>query len=546
MLRGEKSKKDFWAKITEITLSSRRIFITALAVSLAKSGFAARANSSLMAFIPVIKNDKIPRDRKKFLEYLALLAANALFISLFYIIRFYFVSVASQRVFYSNFNEYLEMDYEKFYSAGRCLQNASNSDSLFRNKSSSYSKRGNKNVALNIHSKALVKSAEIMIFDIISNIIDLTVSLCYFRCTKKLYLYSTLLIASATVSILYIFIFKIKDRINIAKEEIRNIIFKILNNYALFRTSGCLRLFYRIRRGYNNSLFLAFPAALSAGDSIYWILGHSLSLFLYVSCPEVHSNAALFSVNFLITMGTILRLLKAFYKLLEEYHRLPVQSSSYNSNVVNNDNANNDNANNDNANNDNQNRKEKFDQIIARNCNIYINGKLVLHDVCFSFNKPGFVAVIGDNGSGKSVLARFIMGLLKYDGYFEKNTNISYLSQNMSQTITQEAPGVKLKKNSLVSSNNSMNYDEEHVERLLDGKKEDVKEIIKELKIAPSMGYFSQMINLANAILREKAVLVLDESLNYFSVEAGNRILRYLKKNRKNQLIFLILHGYYE
>ena len=62
----------------------------------------------------------------------------------------------------------------------------------------------------------------------------------------------------------------------------------------------------------------------------------------------------------------------------------------------------------------------------------------ILEDVSFSVNKNEKVAIIGDNGEGKSTLLKIITRQLEADKgsvYFEDSNSVGYLSQQVIDDI---------------------------------------------------------------------------------------------------------------
>ena len=86
---------------------------------------------------------------------------------------------------------------------------------------------------------------------------------------------------------------------------------------------------------------------------------------------------------------------------------------------------------------------------------------VILQDVSFSINKNDKVAIVGDNGEGKTTLLKIITGELQADKgsvYFEESANYGYLSQQVieddSHTLLQE---MKLSFKKLIKIENEMN-----------------------------------------------------------------------------------------
>lgn len=74
--------------------------------------------------------------------------------------------------------------------------------------------------------------------------------------------------------------------------------------------------------------------------------------------------------------------------------------------------------------------KELDGNIIFENVSIIINDKIYLKNLNFEIKNNENVAIIGDNGSGKTLIAKTILGFYKYTGnIYIGNTNIKEVSQ---------------------------------------------------------------------------------------------------------------------
>lgn len=68
--------------------------------------------------------------------------------------------------------------------------------------------------------------------------------------------------------------------------------------------------------------------------------------------------------------------------------------------------------------------------IIFQNVTIYEGKTIILKQVNFIINKRQKVAIVGDNGSGKSILVKTLLGFYEYDGeIYIHNHNIKRLRQ---------------------------------------------------------------------------------------------------------------------
>ena len=79
------------------------------------------------------------------------------------------------------------------------------------------------------------------------------------------------------------------------------------------------------------------------------------------------------------------------------------------------------------------------------NVSKYYNGEVVLENITFSVNKNDKIAIVGDNGVGKTTLLKIINKTIEADSgfiYYEDASSIGYLSQkvisNPENTLFEE------------------------------------------------------------------------------------------------------------
>jgi zinc transport system ATP-binding protein len=72
----------------------------------------------------------------------------------------------------------------------------------------------------------------------------------------------------------------------------------------------------------------------------------------------------------------------------------------------------------------------KFDAITK-----YFGSKLLLDNISFQIQQGSIVTLVGQNGAGKTTIARLILGIIKYDSgklYIKNGTKIGYVPQNLA------------------------------------------------------------------------------------------------------------------
>ncbi len=76
-----------------------------------------------------------------------------------------------------------------------------------------------------------------------------------------------------------------------------------------------------------------------------------------------------------------------------------------------------------------------MDIVNVKNTNFYRGEKKILENVTFDIEKGDFIALIGENGSGKSTIGLGLAGIEKIDGEVDIKEEIAYLFQNPDDQI---------------------------------------------------------------------------------------------------------------
>ncbi len=188
--------------------------------------------------------------------------------------------------------------------------------------------------------------------------------------------------------------------------------------------------------------------------------------------------------------------------------------------------------------------------------------KVVLSHVTFAINKNDKVAIIGDNGEGKTTLLKILTKELSSDSgtfRFETNTTIGYLSQevfsNLDNTLYKEmeevySPLIKIKKELDELANNiTINYSEENVLKFtnletkyhdLGGYQYNVNIEMLLNKFGFDVTYYNRTIrslsggertraSLVKLLLNNPNVLLLDEPTNHLDLIMIELLEKYLK-----------------
>lgn len=190
-------------------------------------------------------------------------------------------------------------------------------------------------------------------------------------------------------------------------------------------------------------------------------------------------------------------------------------------------------------------------KIIFSNVSIYVSNQIILKDINFIINRGENIAIIGGNGSGKSILAKTILGFYKYDGnIYINNHNIKRLNKEDIRKYIELILGESYMFSGSVLENiqldNDMQLDK--IEKTV--KDCDIKDDITEFKDGYNTligekgkklsGGQKQRICLARGLISNKPILILDEALNKLDNKTRQNILTNLMNDYKDKTIIFI------
>ena len=187
--------------------------------------------------------------------------------------------------------------------------------------------------------------------------------------------------------------------------------------------------------------------------------------------------------------------------------------------------------------------------IVFENVMIKLNDNTILQDLNFRIKKNENVAIIGDNGSGKTVISKTMLGFFDYTGniYIGK-----YNIKNVSKKSLRDYIGVVLQDTYLFTDTIKNNID-------ITNKNAGDKKIIEVLKLAEvyedvknfdnTINYMigkggnnisggqKQRIAIARSLIKENKFLIFDDSLSKLDTKTKIRILNNIIEMQRGTII---------
>ena len=193
--------------------------------------------------------------------------------------------------------------------------------------------------------------------------------------------------------------------------------------------------------------------------------------------------------------------------------------------------------------------------IIFSNVNIYAENKLMLRDLNFIIKKGEKIAIIGDNGSGKSLLSKAILRFNDYDGnIYINNHNINRLNKsNIREYVDLVEGDTYLFKGTIIENvllNDSTNEKKLVIDKVL--KDCEIYEDIQRFKDKENTligekgtklsGGQKQRISIARTLVKDKPILIFDEALNKIDNYTKEKILMNLMNKYSEKTMLFITH----
>ena len=187
--------------------------------------------------------------------------------------------------------------------------------------------------------------------------------------------------------------------------------------------------------------------------------------------------------------------------------------------------------------------------IIFKNVNIKLNENIILENLNFIINKNENVAIIGDNGSGKTVISKTLIGFYDYTGdiYIGKN-NIKHVSKK----CLRDYIGVVLQDTYLFTDTikDNINITNPHIqnEKIIEYCKladiyEDIKGFDRTIDYMIGKGGNNisggqkQRIAIARTFIKQNSFIVFDDSLSKLDTRTKLNILNNIIKMKIGAII---------
>lgn len=190
-------------------------------------------------------------------------------------------------------------------------------------------------------------------------------------------------------------------------------------------------------------------------------------------------------------------------------------------------------------------------RIIFSNVTIYVEDKIILKNINILIEQGEKVGIIGENGSGKSILVKTILGFYKYEGNIYINDhNIKRLNKSDIRKYVELILGESYMFSGSILENIKLNN-----EKSMDI----IEEISSECEIKDDIYKFKdrydtligekgtklsggqkQRLSIARGIASDKPILILDEALNKLDNKTRRNILSNLIYKYNNKTIMLI------
>jgi zinc transport system ATP-binding protein len=176
----------------------------------------------------------------------------------------------------------------------------------------------------------------------------------------------------------------------------------------------------------------------------------------------------------------------------------------------------------------------------VKNLKVSLSGEKIIDNLSFDVKEGEIFTILGQNGSGKSVLIKTILGFFPYLGEIKwsKNLKIGYLPQGLTHLNVK---GLPLNIRDFFSLKNKDNKIEEIISFL---NMVGLDENILEKNIGNLSGGQFQRVLIAWVLISKPEIIFLDEPTTGIDIGGGETVnsLMYEINKKKNITIFLVTH----
>ena len=207
---------------------------------------------------------------------------------------------------------------------------------------------------------------------------------------------------------------------------------------------------------------------------------------------------------------------------------------------------------------ENKNREEYNlnGDVIFSNVSLFAEDKLMLKDLNFLIKKGEKIAIIGDNGSGKSLLSKAILGFNDYSGnIYINNHNINRLNkENIREYIDLVQGDSYLFKGTILE--NVLLDNKEKIEQKVINKVFKDSELYDDIqrfeekentlvgeKGTKLSGGQKQRVAIARSLIKNKPIIVFDEAINKIDNNTKEKILVNLVQKYNDKTMIFITHN---
>lgn len=180
----------------------------------------------------------------------------------------------------------------------------------------------------------------------------------------------------------------------------------------------------------------------------------------------------------------------------------------------------------------------------VNNLKVSFNNHDIFTDLNFIIERDTSVAVVGSNGSGKTVLFKCLLGLIPYSGSvkWSDDVRIGYVPQKLS--VPKDLPltvleFLRLKEGSMekiLKTLSCVGFSEEHKGHIHNDTR------VLKTRLSSLSGGELQRVLMANALLGDPNVLLLDEPTAGVDIEGEETfygLFKNLKKDKDLTIIFI-------